>query len=329
MKILGHRGAGNLEPRVSIGMPLYNAERFLEESLDSLMSQTLADFELIISDNASSDGTLEICERFAASDPRIRLTRNDENRGASYNYNKVFALARAPLFKWAADDDLCAPDFLRRCVEALDERPEAVLSYSKAVLIDESGEALPAGEARACVDSQDLSRRFADSLSPMKLWQNPIFGVIRRRALSRTRLIGPYLASDRCLVAHLTLMGPFVEIQEPLFYRRKHSRNIGIGPEDMEFFLPRACGRFLVPEVRVMREHLRNIGETDLSRRKKWTLGGLVWKWAWRRRGVFRRQFRAALRRSLGRKGRGKPDGHDEDLHGETQRTVVRDHRSA
>lgn len=309
-------------------MPLYNAERFLEASLDSLMSQTFTDFELIVSDNASDDGTYEICRRYASADPRIRLTRNDENYGASYNYNKVFALARAPLFKWAAHDDICAPGFLERCVEALGEAPEAVLSYPKSRLIDENGDVIPGGEARARVDSRDVSRRFSDCLSPMKLWQNPIFGVIRRRALSRTRLIGPFLASDRCLIAHLTLMGPFLEVPDPLFYRRKHSGNIGIKPEDMEFFVPQTCGRFYVPEMRVLREHLRNVGETDLSWQMKQALSGVVWRWAWNRRPVFHRQFKAAIRHFLRRNAsNGAGEGRDHDLPEREDETALQGHR--
>ena len=99
-------------PRVSIGLPVYNGENFLEFALDSILGQTFQDFELIISDNASTDATESICRRYAAKDSRIRYYRNPNNQGAAQNYNRVFALARGEYFKWAAHDDVCKPNYL-------------------------------------------------------------------------------------------------------------------------------------------------------------------------------------------------------------------------
>ena len=110
----------NNKPRVSIGMPVFNGENYLAEALDSLLTQTFSDFELIISDNASTDKTEEICRAYAVRDQRIRYFRNQENLGASRNYNRVFELSSGEYFKWAAHDDLCAPEFLGRCVDVLD-----------------------------------------------------------------------------------------------------------------------------------------------------------------------------------------------------------------
>ena len=112
-------------PRVTLGVPVFNGGPFLPETLDSLLNQTFSDLEVVISDNASTDRTEEICRAYAARDPRVRYYRNDVNRGAAWNHNRVFELARGEFFKWSAADDLCAPEFLTLCVAALDRDPAA------------------------------------------------------------------------------------------------------------------------------------------------------------------------------------------------------------
>src|SRR5688572_28337892 len=94
-------------PLVSIGLPVYNGERFLSEALDSLLGQTLADFELIVSDNASTDRTAEICLAYAARDARVRYVRQQTNIGAIRNWNFVARQARGQYFKWASANDFC------------------------------------------------------------------------------------------------------------------------------------------------------------------------------------------------------------------------------
>src|SRR5688572_10868700 len=98
-------------PRVSIGLPVYNGENYLAEAIDSILAQTFEDFELIISDNASTDRTQEICEAYAAKDGRIRYYRSEVNKGSAWNFNRVFELARGEYFKWAAHDDYIAPEY--------------------------------------------------------------------------------------------------------------------------------------------------------------------------------------------------------------------------
>ena len=127
----------NMGPQVSIGLPVRNGERFLPRALDCLIAQTLDNFEVVISDNASTDATSEICAEYARRDPRIRWFRQDENLGAAKNYNFVFREARAPYFAWAAHDDERHPDNLRRCVEYLETvLPSVVLAYPRSAFID-------------------------------------------------------------------------------------------------------------------------------------------------------------------------------------------------
>ena len=124
-------------PRVSIGLPVYNGERYLEQALNSILGQTYTDFELIISDNASSDRTKAICEEFRSKDQRIRYYRNEVNLGAGPNHDLVFRRSKGKYFKWFGYDDLIAPNFLSRCIEILDRYHTVVLCTPKTKIIDE------------------------------------------------------------------------------------------------------------------------------------------------------------------------------------------------
>lgn len=210
--------------RVSIGLPVYNGENYLAEALDSLLSQTYADFELIISDNGSTDGTERICHEFAGRDPRVRYYRVEENRGAAWNFNRVFDLATAPYFKWAAHDDRCMPTYLERCMDKLESDPSVVLCHSRAAVIDDSGrpvEDYAVGLGR--IDSPRPRDRFIDTILIRHRCYH-VFGVIRRDVLARTPRIANYIGSDLPLLAELSLRGRFCELPERLFISRDHEQ---------------------------------------------------------------------------------------------------------
>src|SRR6267142_5432239 len=101
-------------PKVSVGLPVYNGEKYLPNTLKRLLEQDFEDFELIVSDNASTDGTPEICRMFAEQDPRVHYVRNEANIGLAANHNRTFELSRGELFKWAAHDDDFPPAMLAR-----------------------------------------------------------------------------------------------------------------------------------------------------------------------------------------------------------------------
>ncbi len=235
-----HSSAGsNRMARVSIGLPVYNGERFVAEAIESLLSQTFGDFELIISDNASDDHTGDICRQYRQKDRRIRYFLNDRNVGAAPNYNQTFRLARGEFFRWHAHDDLCAPTYLECCVEALDSRPAAALAQTRTVYIDENGDRV--------VERRHFGRDTFELASPyphrrlrrLLAWPhagNAPFGLIRRRALLCTKLIGSYPMSDEALLAELSLLGELIEVPEPLFLRRLHdagSRHAGATNRDI------------------------------------------------------------------------------------------------
>jgi glycosyltransferase involved in cell wall biosynthesis len=129
-----------LAPRLSIGLPVYNGQKYLSESLDALLGKSYTNFELVISENASTDSTEEICRRYAAMNSRIRYIRQARNIGAAPNHNVVFQESRGELFKWASHDDLYGRDLLARCVEVLDERPDVVPAHAYKAVIDQAGD---------------------------------------------------------------------------------------------------------------------------------------------------------------------------------------------
>ena len=128
-------------PKLSIGLPVYNAEQLLPQALDHILAQTFKDFELVICDNASTDRTSRICRDYAGRDARIRYVRNDRNLGANPNYNRTYELSAAPLFKWAAHDDLYQRTYLENCVRILDDDPTVVLAHSGTTFIGDDGQA--------------------------------------------------------------------------------------------------------------------------------------------------------------------------------------------
>ncbi len=247
--------------RVAVGLPVYDGENYLESTIDSILEQDLDDLELIIGDNGSSDGTEEICRGAQAADTRVRYLRSPVNRGATWNYNRLVAMTRAEYFKWAAHDDLLAPDFLRRCVEELETSPDAVLAYPRTVLIGAAGEVLDSD----FWDGLDL--RAADPLGRFRSYlvhsgeQHAVFGVIRTAALGRTGLIANCWGGDQVLLAELLVQGTFHEVPERLFLRRYHPGSSLVAnrtPADVaRWYDPSKRGRTALPRTRLTFELTR------------------------------------------------------------------------
>jgi glycosyltransferase involved in cell wall biosynthesis len=281
-------------PRVSIGVPVFNGENYLAQALDSLLAQTFAGLELIISDNASTDGTEEICRSYASRDRRVRYARNDDNVGAARNFNQLVALARGEYFKWAAHDDLCSPEFLQRCIDALEQDPSAVLSYPWARAIDGDGVVLYDFEPMPKLGAKKAHERFFQCVC-VPHQQNPVFGVVRTEVLRETRLIGSYMSSDRVLLGELVLLGPFHEVPEFLFFKRHHPQQHWRAYPDrtsrQAWWDPVNTGKPGFRTWRLLREHFVSIRHAPVSRQERaWSYVYLGW---W-----IRRNWRS-LRRDL------------------------------
>ena len=262
-------------PRVSIGLPVYNGENFLEAALVSLLNQTYKDFELIISDNASSDRTEDICRSYASKDKRIKYFRNDTNRGAMFNFNRVFELSSGEYFKWAAHDDAHADTYLEKCVSMLDQHDSAVLCLPKVRFINGKGEIID--DIRPGSRSRGLSptphERFFDLVVSDHIITE-IFGLIRTSALKRIPPQGSYVGSDRVMLGQLALRGHFYEVPEYLFFHRQHPQkasNLHRDPllYDVWYAPERANKRFRFPNWKLLIEHLRSVRDAPLSGRER------------------------------------------------------------
>ena len=292
-------------PRVTIGVPVYNGELYLAETLESLLAQDFEDFEIVISDNASDDRTSEICAKYAAKDPRISYLRNDRNVGGAHNYSLLVDVARGEYFKWASADDLCAPGFLSSCVEMLDSHPEVVLVYPQTMLISHDGTEIGpqvAGLDLAWAEPWTRLRFFA----MRRRLCNPCFGVMRTSVVLRTDRISPYVSSDIVFLAEMALEGPIREISEVMFFRRVTDTSCGLGKltrrEVLSWFDPSAGGEVRAPMLRVFWEIERAILRSRHDRLSK-LLTLLVFTVSWAKRRCRPRYFeaRAKLRRVASR----------------------------
>ena len=250
------------KPKVSIGLPVYNGEKFLRQSLNSLLAQSFEDFEIIICDNASTDKTQEICQEYIAQDQRIKYYRNAKNLGAAPNFNLAFRLSRGQYFKWAAHDDYCSSEFIGRCVELLDLDTTAVLVWSKILIIDEYDQPIAPYSCDREIDSPENYIRFGSLL-----YGNPcymVFGLIRRNAILRTKqIMGSYNHGDGVFLERLALLGRFIEIPEVLFFSRRHfGQSMDMINDRKKYsiwFDARYKNRVVFPWSRVVYERFRSI----------------------------------------------------------------------
>lgn len=255
-------GAIRSEPRVSIGMPVYNGERLLRQAIDSILAQTFADFELIISDNASTDATPEICRGYAARDARIQYVAHAMNRGAAWNHQRLVELARAPYFTWAHADDVRAPRHLERCIEEFERAPPSVvLVCTQGLIVDEQGQPRSIRQ-----DSMDLRQPLASDRLRQAIqnagWCNVIFGLIRTHVLRACRPLGGYPHADVALVHELAIRGQFWEIPEDLFYRGWHPP--WTNDLTAHYMDPQTEGTLVLPQWQVFLNTLRAIRAADL-----------------------------------------------------------------
>ena len=264
----------NRSPKVSIGMPVYNGEKYIEEAIDSILSQTFEDFELIICDNASIDDTREICRAYAHNDDRVQYVLNEKNLGAAGNYNRTLELATAPYFRWACDDDVLKPTNLERCVEVLDRRSNVVLVAPRTLAVDGEGMEWPSQEWLRRLDLQSSlpSERFAEFLQAYS-WLgcgSQLFGLMRTDILRKTGGLGNYVSSDIVLIGEMSLRGKFAEVDEVLFLKRVHEGD-SVNGNDFEvdkmteFIDPESKGKTQWLEFRWVSEFMKTVGRVPMS----------------------------------------------------------------
>lgn len=224
----------------------------LADCLSSLEAQDYDRLDVLISDNASTDATEEICKEFTARDSRFRYHRQPENIGAARNYNYVMTHSRGDLYKMAAHDDLLGPGFLHSCAEALERHPEAVLAFPRTRYLDERGEPTHDYDAQiqwshAPTAAGRLHDLFCEEQSSYLHLCYPVMGLMRRDAAMRTRGIQSFKSADAAMLVELALMGDFVEVPEPLYLKRLHdntSMRANVSEEDFAaWYDPANVGR--------------------------------------------------------------------------------------
>jgi glycosyltransferase involved in cell wall biosynthesis len=279
-------------PSVSVGLPVYNGENYLEIAIRSVLEQTHEDLELIIADNASTDGTEDICRSAANDDPRVRYVRHDTNLGAAANYNYTLALARGRWFKWMAHDDVCRPRFLEACLEVLHAEHDTVLAYPSTVDIDAEGEVLGPMDQQLGFDGDEPIERFRRLMTKMHGCTS-FFGVMRTDILRLTEQHGNYPSADRVLLAELGLWGRLREVEEELSLHREHPERFWqvkrTPAEQIAWFDPSRTGQATARMVRSrqLRGYLQAVDRAPVDRRRRWAARRIVAEWAWsHRRGL-------------------------------------------
>jgi glycosyltransferase involved in cell wall biosynthesis len=243
-------------PRLTIGLPVYNGENYLAESLEALLGQSYGEFELVISDNASTDSTADICHRYSKQDSRIRYIRQSRNIGLQSNHNFVIMQARGDLFKMGSHDDLYARDLLKRCVDALDAHPEVVVAHCWEAMIDKSRNVIKLLQYSVAADSPRTPERFRSML--FDGWDDYTYGLMRTEVLRRTRMYRSHHLADRTINTELCLHGPFHMVPDWLYFRRDHPERTSpyTARTRCAYMDPRRADRLRNPVVRLYGEYI-------------------------------------------------------------------------
>jgi glycosyltransferase involved in cell wall biosynthesis len=266
---------------------VYNGEDYLQIALDSVQAQSFSGWELVLADNASTDGTADICRAAAGSDRRIRYLPSPVNRGSAWNWNRCVAEASAPRFQWLCHDDVLDSQSAAYLVKALDTAgPDVVGAYPDTVLIDAEGRVMG-----PYVDPLDLSagepHRRLESIMTRLVLINPIFGVFRTDALKSTRLMQGFARADTVLLVELFLRGRAVKVDEELFLRRRHdaasmAAHTTAGGLD-QFYDTTRSGEVQFPTWRLIAAYARAVWEAPLPAAERARCTALLGKSRYRR----------------------------------------------
>ncbi len=266
---LGPGGGRRL--KVSIGLPVYNGETYLRGLLDSVLAQTFGEFELIISDNASTDATETICREYEAADARIHYHRQARNHGVTWNFRQVVLLSSGTYFLWTSHDDLMAPKYVERCVEVLDKDPSVVLCHSSSIYLDDAGNQFEP-KTQFVFDQPEPHQRFRRLMS-MSHNCMVLYGLIRMDVLRKTSIQADFADGDRCALAELGLHGRYHRIAEPLFFHREHaSRFTHQHPSRQartRLANPDRPMRLVFPVFRVLKEGVLAVHRAPLGRMER------------------------------------------------------------
>jgi glycosyltransferase involved in cell wall biosynthesis len=268
--------------RVSVAIPVYNGDNYLAEALDSILAQTYTDFEIVISDNGSTDATESICRRYMAQDSRVKYFRTAVNQGASWNFRRAVALASGFYFVFLAHDDKWAPEFLEKCVAVLDAQPEVILCYPKAIEIDTQGNVLYKKEQFLDAASPRPHLRFRQMIR-MDHNCETLFGLTRREVLAKTSIHADFPDGDRVMLGELSLYGTYYRVPEYLFFHREHPvRSLNIYPsrfDRLALLKPTKGNQIAFPHFEEFFAYLRGISHIPLGVGERLACYGEMLRW--------------------------------------------------
>lgn len=258
-------------PLVSIGMPLYNEARFVKDSLNSILALDYPNLEIIISDNASTDETLSICQMLVGERVNVIIHQFENNRGAAENFRYVLNAAKGKYFMWASGHDLWAPNLISESVTLLETTPTAVIAFGSSIWIDENSQQLP--KFFGYTDTRgmnSLARFFTIYFGNM----HPILGVIRKAALNQTRSIATAVGADLILLSELVLQGDFVHASHTQWQRREIRHELNHAEKlkrygSSEYGLTHSLFAKKFPLLRLPLELVRNVIYSDLKTLEK------------------------------------------------------------
>jgi glycosyltransferase involved in cell wall biosynthesis len=275
------------KPRVSVGMPVYNREKFVAAAIEAHLSQTNGDFELIITDNASTDHSEDICRSYAERDSRVRYFRNERNLGATGNYRRSFELANGEYFRWSPSDDSISPNLHERAIEVLDRDPSVMVAYGRTKLIDAYGNVTGDVDDRMHLMQDEPSKRCIGVLNSLSLG-NLLYGLARTARLKKTGLLRNYSGGDYPLIAEMSLYGKIFEIPDAFFYRRMHEEAASAlkSPDEvMQVYDPEKRGVFFAREWVHLGAHMLSVARAPIDVGQKLRI-----YWYLTRRAIWHRQ---------------------------------------
>ena len=288
-------------PRVCIGIPVYNGEKYVAAAIEAALAQTFRDIDVVVADNASTDGTAAVCLELAERDPRLRYVRFEEHVGVADSYTRTFGLCRSEYFTWAASDDLTHPTFVEKALAVLDTTPQAVVCYGEAAIVDDAGTLVRVDPFMLDLDHPRPSTRFRRLVMapPKHHGAHEQYGLIRAEVLRSTGVMSNHVMGCRVMLAELALRGRLVRINEVLFFNRDHGGRsqrdgrprarpgsvltawlpIGAWPPS-EFWNPRLRGRIVFPEFDITGQWVKAVLHSPVSTPAKLrclaTLAGVV-----------------------------------------------------
>jgi len=221
---------------ITIGIPVYNGEKFLSDKISSILDRDFNDFELIISDNGSIDSSKEICKKFAIKDKRIKFFSHDKNMGPNWNFNFILEKAKGEFFMWTSVDDKILPGFLEKNISILKNKPNVICSISQVKPYGEKTEYLENKNRKNFFEK--VKKKVIKSFTPMKNYstsgsyekkiriylqlrghQQVFYGIFRTEQLRKFFVSSFVTGFDLATILNALKYGDFFVLDEVLNYR--------------------------------------------------------------------------------------------------------------